>query len=479
MRSISKLFIGLLATSAIVPAAFAQDAQGQAKNVIVLITDGAGMETWNAASYFEFGALGHQPYDAFDTRVFMSTIPLNMSNEPTMTEEAEVEMNPEELWATDASDAVFEGSLRDYPAFFSGYDFAQNFYTDSAAAGTALATGQKTYNNAINWSNMNESLTHIGEYAVESGRALGVVSSVQLSHATPASFLAHNVSRNDYAAIGAEIVESGLATVVMGAGHPLFDANGGAVETPDEGAYRYVGGQDVWENLAAGETEYHLIETVEDFEALANGEIEMGDKSKLLGLVQNSATLQYNRPGQAMGNPLDNSPSLVTMTNGALNILAAEENGFFLMIEGGAVDWAAHANNLPRLVEEQIDFNHSVTAVVDWVEENSSWDETLVIVTTDHGNGLLAGFDSDENAYSPILNQGAGALPLVQWHTDSHTRELVPLYAHGAGSDYFLDIAEPSEGLAAYGVEEASQVWVDNTDVFFASMAAMGIEAAE
>lgn len=476
MRTISKLFAGLLASSALVPAAFAQDAAaGQAKNVILLITDGAGMETWNAASYFEHGALGRQPYDAFDTRIFMATHPLNTSTEPTMTSEAEVTFDAAELWSTEATDAVFAGKLRDYPAYFAGYDYAQNDYTDSAAAGTALSTGQKTYNNAINWSNMNEILTHIGEHVVDSGRALGVISSVQFSHATPASFLAHNPSRNDYAAIGAEIIESGLATVVMGAGHPMFDTNGQAVDAQDEAAFRFVGGKEVWDRLSGGETEYQLIDTVEEFQALAAGELELSDKSKVLGLAQNSATLQFNRDGVSMGDLLETSPSLVTMTEGALNVLSENEQGFFLMVEGGAVDWAAHANNLPRIIEEQIDFNHSVSAVVDWVEAHSSWDETLVIVTSDHGNGLLQGLDSAENAYSAITNQGAGALPLVQWNSDTHTRELVPLYAHGAGADYFLGIAEASDGLSVYGVDEAHQVWIDNTDVFLASVAAMGI----
>ena len=472
------LMLGLLASSALVPAALAQEAaEAQAKNVILLITDGAGMETWNAASFYEFGTLGRQAYDAFDVKLFMATHPLNTSNTPTMTEEAEVEFDPAALWASDASDAVFEGSLNNYPAYFSGYDYAQNFYTDSAAAGTALATGQKTYNNAINWSNMDGQLTHIGTLAVESGRALGVVSSVQWSHATPASFLGHNASRNEYAALGKEIVESGLATVVMGSGHPMFDANGESVDSPEDNAFRYVGGRDVWQALVDGETDYHHIESLEDFEALAEGEIELGDKAKLLGTVQNSATLQYNRKGVGMGDLLDNQPSLVTMTKGALNILDQNEEGFFLMVEGGAVDWAAHANNLPRIIEEQMDFNHSVKAVADWVEANSSWEETLVIVTTDHGNGLLQGIDSNENAYSPILNQGAGALPLVRWNSDTHTRELVPLYAKGPGADYFLEIAQADEGLAAYAVPAESQVWVDNTDVFHASVRAMGIAA--
>lgn len=469
----SILFAALLASSALVPAALAQDAP--AKNVILLISDGAGMQTWNAASYFEFGGLGKQAYDAFDVKVFADTIPLNTANEPTMTEAAEVTFDPTALWSDAASDAVFKGNLGAYPAWFAGYDYAQNFYTDSAAAATALATGHKTYNNAINWSNMDQKLTNIGELAVESGRALGVVTSVQWTHATPAAFLGHNKSRNEYAALAQEIIEAGQATVIMGSGHPYFDNNGKAIEPSEDKAFRYVGGKDLWERLVAGDTPYKLIETKADFEALAAGTLDLGDKTQLLGTVQNSATLQFNRSGVTAGNFLDTQPSLVTMAEGALNVLAKDEDGFFLMVEGGAVDWAAHANNLPRIIEEQMDFNHTVKAVVDWVEANSSWEETLVIVTTDHGNGLLLGPDAKTNAFSPVVSQGAGALPLVSWNSDTHTRELVPVYAKGPGSAYFLEVGQADENLAKYGVPAESQIYVDNTDIFHASARALGV----
>lgn len=466
------LLVALMATSALVPSAFAQDTQ--AKNVILLITDGAGMETWNAASYFEFGGLGKQAYDAFDVKVFSNTIPLNASNTPTMTEDAEITFDPAELWASEASDAVYEGNITNYPARTTGYDYAQKLYTDSAAAGTALATGQKTYNNAINWSNMDEKLTHIGELTVESGRALGVVSTVQWTHATPAAFLGHNRSRNEYSALAQEIIEAGQASVIMGAGHPMFDANGKPVASPEDKAYNFVGGKDFWDRIVAGDTAYQLIETKADFEALAAGTLELSADSKILGTFQNSATTQYNRSGLTAGDLLDNQPSLSTMTTGALNLLAKDEDGFFLMVEGGAVDWAAHANNLPRLIEEQIDFNHAVKAATDWVEANSSWEETLVIVTTDHGNGLLAGPDVDA-PYSPVKNQGAGALPLVTWNSDTHTRELVPVYAKGAGADEFLAIAQKDEGLAVYDIPAEQQVYVDNTDIFNVSVKALGL----
>lgn len=472
-RTIKTILVALTMSAALITPAFAQE--GRAKNVILLITDGTGIESFRAASYFRHGALGHEAYDEFDVRIFAATHPLNTSNEPTYTDEGSVTLDPAELWNGTSVETIYEGSLGDYKGYFTGYDYARADYTDSAAAATALASGHKSFNNAINWSNNGEQLKHVGEYVVESGRALGVVSSVQISHATPAGFLGHNVSRNDYVALGKEIIESGLATIVFGAGHPYFDGAGKPVAEPSENDFRFVGGKETWDKLSAGETAYTLIETREQFENLAAGEAVEGEK--FLGVVQNLQTLQFNRPGVTMGNLLETSPDLATLTLAALNILEKNEKGFFLMVEGGAVDWAAHANNLPRLIEEQIEFNLAVETAVTWVEENSSWDETLIIVTTDHGNGLLQGPNSDKIAYEPVANQGAGALPLVRWHTDTHTRELVPLYANGAGSEFFIGIAKREDGLAIYELGEESQLWVDNTDVFRASINALGIAA--
>ncbi|WP_447555975.1 alkaline phosphatase [Vreelandella sp. EE22] len=450
--------------------------ENSAKNVILMITDGAGIETFRAASYYRHGALGHEVYDDFDTRLFTATHPLNASTEPTMSDEGAITFDPAELWSDELVEGVgYEGKLADYPGYFAGYNYTREDFTDSAAAGTALASGNKTYNSAINWSNNDEALKHIGEYVVDSGRSLGVVSSVQLSHATPAAFLGHNANRNEYAALGEEIINTGLASVVFGAGHPYFDEAGNDVDEPEERAFRYVGGQATWERLVNGETDYQLVESREDFEALAEGRLTL-EGDKVMGVAQNNATLQFNRPGVAAGELLHNVPSLPIMTRGALEVLKNNDEGFFLMVEGGAVDWAAHANNLARLIEEQIDFNEAVEAAVEWVEANSSFDETLIIVTTDHGNGLLQGPDSDQDAYSPILNQGAGALPLVRWHSDNHTRELVPLYAQGVGAGFFTDVAQRDDGLAIYDVDDASRYWVDNTEVFRAAMNALGIE---
>lgn len=453
------------------------EANKQAKNVILLISDGAGINTWHAASYYRHGALGKEIYDKFDTKIFSSTYPLNTSNKPTKSQKDKIEFDSTKLWNDAKSDGNFKGKLASYPSYFEGYNYTQHDFTDSAAAATALASGTKTYNNAINWSNDDTRLKHIGEYVVESGRALGVVTSVQWSHATPAGFLAHNSSRNNYADIAKEAVDSGLATVIMGAGHPFYDNDGKSFEPSDEKGFRFVGGKETWEKLKGNQTEYKLIEKKEDFEALANNNLELDGKMKVLGTTQTAQTLQFNRTGVSAGNLLENQPDLATMTKGSLNLLAKNSNGFFLMVEGGAVDWAAHANNLPRIIEEQIDFNLAVEEAVKWVEENSSWEETLVIVTTDHGNGFLQGPDSDKSLYSDIINQGAGALPLVRWHTDNHTRELVPVYAKGKGADFFKTVAKNEPNLGKYyKVEKESEYYIDNTDIFRAAINAFGIE---
>ncbi|AWW33603.1 alkaline phosphatase [Mannheimia varigena] len=486
MKKLTQLTFSAIAVFCFMASANAQQAventqnSAKAKNVILLISDGAGMQTWNAASYYRHGTLGKEVYDKFEVKLFASTHSLNTSKQATKTADGTIKFDSAKLWGNHKSSNIFKGGLGNYDGYFDGYEYARTDATDSAAAATALASGYKTYNNAINWSNDDERLKHIGEYIVESGRSLGVVSSVQWSHATPAGFLAHNPSRNNYAEIGKEIVDSGLATVVMGAGHPYFDENGKSIEPKDDKAFHFVGGKETWEKLISGQTDYHFIEKKEDFIALAEKRLDLGSKSKVLGTTQTASTLQFSRKGQSSGNLLDNQPDLPTMTKGALNLVSQNPNGFFLMVEGGAVDWAAHANNLPRIIEEQIDFNLAVEAVVEWVEKNSSWEETLVIVTTDHGNGLLAGPDSDMNPYSPIINQGAGALPLVRWHTDNHTRELVPVYAKGVGADFFHSVARKEPNLGrVYKAEENSRKYIDNTQIFDAATNALGIETSK
>lgn len=442
----------------------AQSISPLAKNVIMLISDGAGQSTWDAASYYRHGELGKEIYDGYAVQHYMSTTPLTTSATPTNTAQPGMVYDPTKAWSAAPS-----------PGGFAAYDYLKTGPTDSAAAATALASGQKTYNNAINYDNFGRPLKNISDYATEGGRSVGVVSDVQWTHATPAGFAAHNISRNDYGGIAREIVESGQASVVMGAGHPFYDANGNFRLPASEAAYNFVGGSKTFMELISGNTDYTFIDSEAQFNALADGSYKLDAGEKILGTFRNSNTLQYNRDGSAPGNPLEGVPTLSTMATGALNVLSQDEDGFFLMVEGGAVDWAAHANNLGRIVEEQISFNEMVEAVHAWVERNSSWEETLVIVTTDHANGLMLGPDSSTQAFQTIANNGKGVLPDVKWHSGNHTNELVPIFAHGKGAELITAAATKTDpGLAVWGAQEGQQKYLENNHVFDAMFGALG-----
>lgn len=454
------------ATLAIASAASAQEA----RNVILMISDGAGLTTWHAASHYRHGGLGREAYDAFDVHVFMSTYSAGR------TSDGAPGYLPDAAWDDTPADDLFQTRNSTYPQAFEGYRYLRTRPTDSAAAGTALASGVKVTNGALNVAPDGTRLTPIGETLAANGGVYGSITDVYWSHATPAAFLTHAGSRQSYADIAERIVTETAATVVMGAGHPYFDDNG-APRSGDAVDYQYVGGSEVWQALRAGAAGWTSIDTREDFEALARGERAVSAGERVIGTIPVASTVRFSRDGDGMDPVIPSVPDLATMSVGALNVLQAQDVPFFLMIEGGAVDWAAHANNLPRIIEEQIGFNLAVEAVVEWVETHSSWEETLIIVTTDHGNGLLLGPDSADQAYQTVIGQGAGVLPLVRWHTDNHTNELVPVWAHGAGAERIRDLAtRRDDGLAVWGVEPEYRLYLDNTELNRAMHDALGLD---
>ena len=222
----------------------------------------------------------------------------------------------------------------------------------------------------------------------------------------------------------------------------------------------------------------------------------------MVGIARSGSPLQAAREGLPSADTPsgmaynDQVPDLATMSLGALNVLSQDEDGFFLMIEGGAVDWMGHANNMPRYIEEQIDFNQSVEAVIAWVEENSSWDETLLIITADHECGGIWGegtwtyseggagaaeasegaivsarVDPAEdvfNAFLAVQDRGAGNMPGYQFASGNHTNELVPLWAIGVGSEQFAEFTQTDlkAGELWGEVYDWDGTIVDNTTVF-------------
>ena len=343
------------------------------KNIVVMISDGCGYNQVDAASLYQYGKTGVQIYEHFPVKLAMATF-MDLGS-----------YDPEKAW--------------------EDFEYVATGATDSAAAATAMSAGEKTYNGAIGVDADGFPLEHAIERAEKLGLATGVVTSVEWSHATPAGFVAHNVSRSNYAAIAQEMVYDSAVDVIMGCGHPWYNADGNPKDIPN--TFQYVGGETTWDDLVAGiaggdadgdgrEDPWTLIQTREEFQALMTG----STPDRILGTAQVYKTLQEERSGDDKADPyveplIDTVPTLEEMTKAALNILDNDPDGFFLMVEGGAVDWAGHGNESGRVIEEEIDFNRSVEAVVEWVSRNSNWGETLVIVTGDHETGYLAGPGSD------------------------------------------------------------------------------------
>ncbi len=463
------VFIFLL----VVPDLFAENA---VKNIIIMISDGCGYNQIDATSMYQYGKTGTQIYENFPVKVAMTTYSAG-------------NFNDDGTWK-------YRGSY-DPKLAWSWFDYVKSGATDSAAAATAMSTGVKTYDSGIGVNPDKKPLKHLSTRVKESGKAIGVITSVQFSHATPASFISHNVSRSNYEEIAIEMILDSKADVIMGCGNPLFDNN---AKLASEKNYKYVGGEAVWNGLLKGDIDFDLngdgivdnavedidndgepdvwtlIQDVSEFRALMNGITP----KRVIGVPKVFETLQYKRDTRLGSDytskdekmpyetPLNqNVPTLVEMTRSALNILDNDPDGFFLMIEGGAVDWACHGNSSARLIEEEIDFNKSVASVVEWIENNSSWDETLLIVTGDHETGYLTGPGSGPSpdnpdddilpVWNPLVNNGAGNLPGMEWHSDGHTNSLIPLFAKGIGSNLFLN--------RLCGKDHVRGDYIDNTDI--------------
>ncbi len=212
-----------------------------AKNVILMIADGSGNNTWLATSMYQ-GKVGQQIYDRPGwLRLACSTYPLNLSSKPTGSPEQlpTLVYDPARAW----DETVAPSKL----GKFAGYAYLKRGYTDSAAAATALATGRKTYNNAINWSNDNQPMLGqtIAEIAKAHGKSVGVITTVQWCDATPAGLGgAHNVTRNNHAEITNEMLGAAWLDVIMGAGHPEFDDGGAPIADAKKIKYQDVGGEE-------------------------------------------------------------------------------------------------------------------------------------------------------------------------------------------------------------------------------------------
>jgi len=245
-----------------------------------------------------------------------------------------------------------------YRAITSTYA-ADAFITESAAAATAIACGVKTNNGMIAMAPNGDRLETVAELAKKNGRKVGIISSVTINHATPAAFYAHNVSRGNMYEIGLDLVASG------------FDYfGGGGLDRPnDTGASAYRG--NIYD--LAKEAGYTVARTEAEIKALAPG------VGKVFA-VGNTAALDYAMDSNNTG------VRLPDFTRQAIELLD-NPNGFFMMVEGGKIDWACHANDGAAALFDIIEFDKAIAMAFEFAEKHPG--DVLIVVTGDHETGAL------------------------------------------------------------------------------------------
>jgi alkaline phosphatase len=280
---------------------------------------------------------------------------------------------------------------------FSKTQSSNKYITDSAAGGTALSSGYKTYNGAIGVNTDTLAQPTVLEMAEDKGWATGLVSTSAITHATPASYIAHQGSRGSYEDIAADFLKTDI-DVFIGGGYKHF-----AVRADKR-------------NLIAEleQKGYQVLREMDQISKVKSG--------KLAGLTADEHNLPY--PERKMDLPLS--------TETALRLLSHNKKGFFIMVEGSQIDWGGHQNNMIYVVNEMLDFDRSIGKALEFAEKDG---ETLIIVTADHETGGLALVGG--NMQTGMVK---GAFP-----SGDHTSVMVPVFAYGPGAENFNGIMENTE----------------------------------
>ena len=251
---------------------------------------------------------------------------------------------------------------------------ANSIVTDSAAGGSAWGTGFKVNNGSICTGVNGEKYLPILQKFKQKGKAVGVVTTVAITHATPSSFCVNNDSRNG---------QSDIAEKYLDINFDLFLGGGDKYFNP----FKRKDKRDLYADFE--KKGYNIIKNRD--EMLAND-----SKKPILGIFADD-DLPYSIDRLNDAEKLKSSPSLAEMTKTAINQLKNNDKGFVIQIEAGKVDWGAHANDVAALIYDQIAFDEAIKVAIDFAKKDQ---ETLVIITTDHGNGnpgIIYGKKANDN----------------------------------------------------------------------------------
>ncbi|MFC4065181.1 alkaline phosphatase [Actinoplanes subglobosus] len=297
--------------------------------------------------------------------------------------------------------------------------------TDSAAGASAWATGQRTYNGAISVDTHGKALPTLGIEAKRAGRATGLVTTSQVTDASPAAFFANSTDRNAEDDIARQYLEVSQPDVILGGGEDWWLPAGRAGAHPDHPAADPTEASLGTEGdliAAAGRAGYQYVSTA--------GQLAAAGPGKLLGLFANEEMFQQD------GDVYEPPVSLATMTQKALGTLSTDPDGFFLFVEEEAIDEFAHANNGRRVLQAMGELDRTVAVAQSFAAAHPG---TLVIVTGDHETGGLAVEDPAGNPGEdgPFPVKGTKLTFVMEWTTTGHTAQDVPVSAYGPLADRF------------------------------------------
>jgi len=280
---------------------------------------------------------------------------------------------------------------------FSKTYSSDKYVTDSAAGGTALASGVKTYNGAIGVDPDKKPVINLVEMAEKKGLKTGLVSTSSITHATPASFIAHADSRKSFDDIALDFLKTDI-DVFIGGGKKYFekrkDGKNLSQELRDKG--------------------YQVFFTIEDIQNIKSG--------KLAGLTADDHNKSMPERGEM----------LVPATQTAINLLSQSKKGFFLMVEGSQIDFRAHKNDTPGVVLEMLDFDKAIGAALEYAAKDG---ETLIIITADHETGGMTLLDGDYKTGKVV----------AKYTTEGHSGISVPIFAFGPSAEEFRGFMENTD----------------------------------
>jgi alkaline phosphatase len=282
----------------------------------------------------------------------------------------------------------------DFPVIGLSKTSSTSLITDSAAAATAMACGEKTYNKAIGVNAQGQDLANLIEFMSQKGGSSGLIATSSITHATPASFYAHHTDRNDHDII-ASFLPNAPIDFFAGAGLKYFRDRKDQVNLLDTFAQK-------------GFT----IET---------SSLKAYPEAKKLGYLLADKDMPTMIEGR--GTFLEDASSL------AINHLSSNEQGFFLMVEGSQVDWGGHDNDFDYMISELIDLDNTLGRLMAYAQKDQN---TLIVVTGDHATGGLA-LSADQGDYNTIK---------PTFSSTGHNADWIPVFAYGPGAELFSGVYE-------------------------------------